>query len=472
MGTFELVEPEAATRSLESAQAGELGSDVLLHNAHWFMNVRWLVAGVFMAAGLAGRFAPRAMDALALSVPVAWLWALGAGLIATNVAFMAGARRVTRDAIHAGVKALLWLQIAVDLVEVTLLVHVIGSTQTFISFIYLFHITLACIFFPKRESLLVTIAAAVLYVTVVALEVAGRWPSPGVFRGPGFSSAARSFRPGMYMVGSALFIWFVVWYLVSTLSEVVRKRDLQLARMNERLLRLDREKNVQMLLTTHELKSPFAGIESNIEVLKIQHWAEIPEPVRAVLERIDHRAQLLSERISKILFLGNLKSSEITQGEAVPVDLEQVFAAVLKNVEQKAQDRRITIDACVPAVTIPGNAEQFVVLFTNLVVNAILYSQEGGRVEIQAREEEDAVRLSVSDHGIGIREDALPHIFEEFYRTKEGAQFNKMSTGLGLAIVREIARRFHLRIRVSSEEGKGTTFEVVLPRAPSREQGG
>jgi signal transduction histidine kinase len=85
-------------------------------------------------------------------------------------------------------------------------------------------------------------------------------------------------------------------------------------------------------------------------------------------------------------------------------------------------------------------------------------------VEISAREEKDEVRVLVTDHGIGIRDEALPHIFDEFYRTKEGARFNRMSTGLGLAIVKEIARHFGLRITVSSEQEKGTTFEVAIPK--------
>jgi len=73
--------------------------------------------------------------------------------------------------------------------------------------------------------------------------------------------------------------------------------------------------------------------------------------------------------------------------------------------------------------------------------------------------------VSVSDTGIGIRPDALEHIFDDYYRTKEAAAHNRMSTGLGLAIVKEIASRFALKIRVSSENGVGTTFEVVFPDA-------
>jgi signal transduction histidine kinase len=69
----------------------------------------------------------------------------------------------------------------------------------------------------------------------------------------------------------------------------------------------------------------------------------------------------------------------------------------------------------------------------------------------------------VQDRGIGIKEEALPHIFEEYYRTKEAARFNRHSTGLGLSIVKEIAQNLDLRIRVESEAGEGTIFRVYLP---------
>ena len=222
---------------------------------------------------------------------------------------------------------------------------------------------------------------------------------------------------------------------------------------------------MQMLLTTHELKVPFAGIQSNIDVLKLQYWDSVPPEVRAILERIDTRAKVLSERISEMLYLGNLKSAGAAEApdSRVPVELSQLVASTLASLEQKREERRIRIDVEIPTIFVRGNPERYGVLFSNLLSNALLYSHEGGSVRIGSSVEQDGVRVFVEDHGIGIREDALPHIFEEFYRTKEAAKFNRMSSGIGLAIVREIAMQEGLRIRVTSEEGVGTTFEVVFP---------
>jgi two-component system phosphate regulon sensor histidine kinase PhoR len=118
---------------------------------------------------------------------------------------------------------------------------------------------------------------------------------------------------------------------------------------------------------------------------------------------------------------------------------------------------------CESGCTVVGDREQLAILLANLVSNAIAYSEEGSQIEVGCGCDEQAMRLSVRDHGIGIREDALPHIFEEYYRTNEASRFNRLSTGLGLAIVREIADRFGFTIRVTSEIGKGTEFQVSIP---------
>ena len=448
----------------EPVEKAEMGSALLLQNARWFMQVRWSVIAVFTAAGLVGRFLPAAQRALGLSLPFVWLWSFAAVLIAANAAFYLLAHRFPQNPRRASVKVFLWSEIAVDLVIVTLLVHVVGSTQTFISFVYLFHISLACIFFPKRESFLVTLAASVLYLLAVAGELTGIWPSNGVFASDALFPAMRS-ALALVVAGSAVFIWWVVWYLVSTLSEAVRRRDLQLSAANEQIQAFDREQNRYMMMTVHELKVPFAGIESHIDALKERYWETITPEVRPILERVDHSARLLSERISRILFLGNLRSREAPRGPAGSVDVAALIASALTELDQKARQRRIRFEVRVPPFAAHGDVQQLTALFTNLVSNAVLYSPEGGVVEISAREEADEVRVTVGDHGIGIREDALPHIFDDFYRTNEGARFNRASTGLGLAIVKEIAGHFGLRITVTSEQGKGTTFDVALPRA-------
>ena len=109
-----------------------------------------------------------------------------------------------------------------------------------------------------------------------------------------------------------------------------------------------------------------------------------------------------------------------------------------------------------------SNPEQLKILFLNLVSNAIVYSRDGGTVDVGVTEEKGGVHVSVVDRGIGISEKALPHIFEDFFRTQEASAFNPASTGLGLAIVRHIALNLGLTIVVESEQDKGAVFQVTF----------
>jgi two-component system phosphate regulon sensor histidine kinase PhoR len=454
MGTFELLAASEEPGSIGLPEQKGLGNDVLLHNARWFTKLRWIAVSAVILAGLAGAFAPALFRASGLIPPVRWPWILAAVLVAANCLFTILAGRLRDDSSQSAIKATIWLQIVIDLIVLTVLVHIIGSTTTFISFAFLFHIALACIFFPPRESLLVTLLASGLFSACVAVETFG------IVHGGGMVAHA----PSVPHSGRLLNLAFAG----TALSEAVRKRDRLLRTANERLMKADQEKTRQVLRTTHELKAPFSGIESNIQILKLQYWSELPESVRGIVERIEHRAQTLRERIREILVLGELKSKSDAELVLAGVNMDSVMETVLENVGEQARSRNVALDIEKPLPDVLGEAGQIAILFSNLVANAIQYSQEGGTVTVLARETGgDGVRICVVDRGIGISDEALPHIFEEYYRTPEGARCNPMSTGLGLAIVKHIAQTLGLKLTVTSEAGSGTTFEVTLKNRDS-----
>jgi two-component system phosphate regulon sensor histidine kinase PhoR len=458
MGTYE-VTPVIEEGGLQPQSEDALGVIVLLGNARWFTKVRWIVIGVFIIAGLYGM----SLTAHAgLKIPSEWLFYLAGCMIVLNTVFILYTRRLNDNSPRNAIKKNLWIQITADLMIVTVLVHLVGSTDTFIAFAYLFHIALACIFFPPRGSLLVTTLAAALYLGLIGLEVSGIWPPTSVALGRR-SLIVEDPSLAVLFAFSAVFVWGILWYFISTLSKAVRMRDQRLSVANEQLMKADQEKTRQVLVTTHELKSPFSGIETNIQILKLQFWNDLPHSVRAIIDKIEARARTLRERISEILTLGDLKSYVPEKGLS-RVRLKEIIDDILKLDKEKANSRNVTINAQISATTVIGNKQHLYILFSNLISNAIMYSYEGGTVQLIVQEGPTAVTVRVSDSGIGIREDALPHIFDEYYRTREGAKFNKSSTGLGLAMVKEIVQKYGMRMKVISEPGKGTTFKVIIPK--------
>lgn len=463
MGTYELT-PVIEESGLQApSEVEQFGGIVLLSNARWFTKVRWIVISVFIIIGLIGSLLPVGVRSMGLNIPSFWFFYLAGFMIAVNIIFILLTRRLHEKSPGNTIKRNIWIQITADLLIVTVLVHLVGSTDTFIAFTYLFHIALACIFFPPRGSLFVTSIASVFYLALIALEVSGIWPPTTVLleRAPVIREDPSL---GIIHAVSAIFVWFILWYFISTLSKAVRARDRKLSIANEQLTQADQERIRQVLVTTHELKSPFSGIETNIQVLKIQFWNEIPDSVRAIINKIEARARTLRERITEILTLGDLKSYTVQEKEVSQVNLKEIIEDVLDFTKEKANSRDVTIEAHLPSITLTGNKQHLHILFSNLISNAIMYSYEGHTVRVVMNDGNENISIRVIDSGIGIREDALPFIFDEYYRTREGAQYNKTSTGLGLAMVKEIVQKYGMRMKVTSEVGKGTTFEVIIPK--------
>jgi signal transduction histidine kinase len=107
-----------------------------------------------------------------------------------------------------------------------------------------------------------------------------------------------------------------------------------------------------------------------------------------------------------------------------------------------------------------------VTLIRNLVSNAVKFSYEGGQVEVKAGEKDGQLLFSVSDQGIGIPSEDLPHLFEKFYRVRLAMESGIKGTGLGLALAKEAAEAHGGRIEVKSQVGVGSCFTAILPIAP------
>lgn len=458
-----VIAPESADRDRPVVSGQEPLGGVLLHrNATWFVRIRWAVVGVLAAGALLMRLFGTPLSKLGFADRTADLALIASLLAAANGFFCIAVRRLTPDSRPTTISGNLWLQIVTDLFFVTWLVHVVGSTETFISFTYLFHVVLACIFFPPRHSLLVTALASILYGGCITAEFAGIIPPGGML--PQDAHVSTSRVVSSLFATSAIFIWGVVWYLTSSLSQAVRRRDADLATANEQLVQAEQERNAIMLRTVHDLKAPFAGIESNIEVLRAKFWNDLQPEVQDLVGRINRRSESLRARIRDILQLGDLRASRDRSDEApVPCDIATVLDGAKDETQERANALGITIHMEVPPLQVVSVPAKLHVLFANLMTNAVVYSRQGGKVEVSGRQKGDHVLVTIADHGIGIAEDALPRIFDEYYRSSDAAGHNPHSTGLGMSIVKEVSRQLRLRVAVASEKGKGTTVEVCIP---------
>ena len=472
-GVYELIpnapetSPPARPGPAEPAGAVALDHSLLAENVLWFCYLRWAVIAVLTVFGLLG-IVPGFFASIGLRRPGMWPFITAGVLTLANAAYLASIKITvskTKDPARYAMGAL-WVQIALDLVVLTCVVYFVGSTRTFIPFAYLFHIALACIFFPYRQSLAVTLSACVLYSACIVAESSGLLPPTHLFVEPATRhiNGSDSALPALNFI-MGMGIWLVVWYLVSHLAAMVRQRDTDLHMVNERLKAAMAERRRHMLTTTHQLKSPFAAIQANTQLLLGGYCGTLPDEALSVTQRIAVRCKALASEIQEMLQLANLSSTSQRPLAQVTLDLADLLEWGIGVLEPTAQSRRIAFERDLGSARVIAAEDHLKMLLMNVLSNAVNYSYDGGTVRVACQRNGDGrAMVTIADTGIGIPAAKLPRIFQEHYRTTEAVKHNKQSTGLGLAIEKQDAELYSIHIRVESQTGKGTTFELNFPK--------
>ncbi len=461
MASF-VLDGSSYTKKPEVSDTLGFATEALIMNVRWFIKIRWIIVCLLSAFAAVSALMPGWMRDIGISPPHIWPWVLAVGLMLANSVFWLLSLRLGEASRPRRVEQNMWLQIIVDLSVLTALVHFVGSTETFAAFLYLLHIVCACIFFPPKRSFLVASLSAALYAVCVSLEHYGLWERTSILTSERSAPGSYEWIPPVF-AASAIVIWFAVWYLVQTIARAVVRRDIQLHRANQQLLLADEEKNKLVLRTTHDLKAPFSGIESNIQILRLKCGDELSETAREILGRIERRSHSLATRIRDILLLGQIRSENAPDQEPEHFNISDIIRSVVSDIEDRARERSVDIELDLIPLEVKGNASRYSILFLNLISNAVTYAHEAGEARISMKRTDSGYEISVADDGIGIAEDCLPHIFDEYYRTSDAAAYNPRSTGLGLSIVSEIVQKESLKISVNSLQGIGTTFTVSIP---------
>lgn len=244
----------------------------------------------------------------------------------------------------------------------------------------------------------------------------------------------------------------------------LEKKIIEYEKLNEKLLQINNEKTKYLMHATHQLKAPFAAIQSYADLILDGYAGKTPRPTLDIIKKIKERCLLLTEAINDMLELANLKSlvRENIKMELCPLD--GIITSVVNHLAELAASREITLS--VPAtgdITVKCNKNQILILLSNLLENAIYYSPRGATATIAIKEEPNSsARISVVDHGIGIDEKYQSRIFDEYFRANQAVDVNERGTGLGLAIAKEIAQIHETTIEVESAPGKGSVFSFHL----------
>jgi len=267
---------------------------------------------------------------------------------------------------------------------------------------------------------------------------------------PGETIELSAFRGNLLLSAYAerIAIANVEWGMMLVLRDVTKEKE------------LDLKQSEFVSIVSHELRTPLSSIMGFTELL-MRRSLDGPRQ-KKYLETIHSETVRLAELIDDILEIQ--KGEDVSQGIVKKqLDLKKLVYEMRPMFELASSKHRIRVSFDAGDYHLTASEEKMKQLFTNLIMNAIKYSPDGGTIQVQGRIKGSQVVLTIEDEGIGIPEKALPYVFDKFYRADNSDTRKIGGTGLGLAICRMIVMDHGGSIAVQSQEGRGSTFTLQFP---------
>ena len=230
------------------------------------------------------------------------------------------------------------------------------------------------------------------------------------------------------------------------------------------LKEVEEVKSQFVTMVAHELRAPLAAVEGYLTAYLTGVAGTDPQFNRQMLERARLRSQSLMELVNDLLQFVRLESKKVVRKKEL-LDMSDIIVNTLELLKQQGTSKDLVFQLDMPEKLplIEADRTEMEQLITNLISNAIKYNVKNGKVIVSVVPDTHYLNIKVTDTGIGIEEESLPCIFDEFYRVQGAKTRYTTGTGLGLSIVKRIVESHFGRIEVESKVDKGTTFTVKLP---------
>jgi signal transduction histidine kinase len=263
---------------------------------------------------------------------------------------------------------------------------------------------------------------------------------------------------------------------VNILAELEEKRE-ELERLNQQLNETNRELNEAnaklrelsemkeefLALTTHDLRSPLTVISGVISFFTSGRLGELSPEQKNMVSMMERNTQSLIELVNDLLDASKLESGTMRLDMA-SIDLRSVLDELRETMEPLAKEKGIALVEALPKnlPSVEADRTKLRRIIVNLLSNALKFTQKGGRVEVRAERQDDWVRVSVSDTGVGIAPEDVARLFDKYEQARSRATRGEKGTGLGLYITRQLVELHGGEIKVESQPGKGSTFSFTL----------
>ncbi|MFB9442628.1 PAS domain S-box protein [Dactylosporangium vinaceum] len=231
-----------------------------------------------------------------------------------------------------------------------------------------------------------------------------------------------------------------------------------------RLRELDKVRADLVATVSHELRTPLTSILGNVEVIVDGDAGPVAAAQARLLAAVERNARRLLALIEDLLMLSRIEAGAV-KINARPVQIATVVSGALEALETVRGRRDVELEVDLPSdpLVVFGDRDQLERVVINLLDNALKFTPAGGSARLSADGDGEQVRLTVSDTGMGIPENEIDQIFEQFFRSSRSQEHQSQGTGLGLAITKTIVERHGGRIWATPATGQGTVVTCLLP---------
>jgi signal transduction histidine kinase len=418
----------------------------------WYINLRWLAVIAILVC------VPVSSDILDFNLPYSQIITIAVLILTINIIYFFIARYYPFRNEYQELN-FAELQIILDLVMISFLIHYSGGIGNPFYFLYIVHVILSGILFPG--------IVLPYFNAVLAAALLTMWTFAEYFNFID-SYYLRTDIVSLSIIITSLSAFYITnfagIYIINNFMKGYRALKSVIDEKNIMLEQSMRERNKAFRYAAHELKSPVIAVQSSLEVIKDLYSDELRPEVKEMVLKAENRSSQILNMIKEMIAI-----TQYTLGMEKPDFKEVIFSewlqsevsqhnsyALKKNINLQYKTSLIS-----PTVRIDIAGMNKVI--SNLVNNALRYTPPGGTVLVESFYGIEKIGFRVEDNGIGIEENDLTKIFDEFYRAKNAKEMERIGTGLGLNLVKEIVEYYKGEINVSSIPGKGSRFVVSFP---------
>lgn len=422
----------------------------------WLIDMRWIAAcGVIMATIFASSI-------FSINLQQKPLFLIGVLLLLSNLAYLFVYKHLTqqlKDFNEGNLRILVLVEIIIDLVLLTFILHFSGGVENPFIIYYVFHLMIASIILPR----IVSYGIASFTMILVGLMAWGEhfgwfqhYPLDGFITHRFYDNLKYLAGTGMIFISTS----YVVVYMTGVVSARLRYKEQAYRQANLELLEKDKIKNEYVLRITHDIKGHLAAIKNCLDATLVN----IPEEKK---EEFVKRAHSRTEKL--IVFIKDLlRITQLRLSDSMVIE-EFSFSELVNDVvdihKEKISAKKLSVQLEIEDMKISADRLSILEVMDNLLSNGIKYTTENGIIRITASQQgKDKLNIEFADTGMGIPKREVSHIFEEFYVASNNKHAGTENSGMGLAIVQKIIKRHRGTIHVRSEISRGTTFTIHLPR--------